>query len=657
MERNSDMPAMDGESEPEGEDEDEFGEHVVEADSNKISLVLSDTEDNEENGEEQPRDITTVFDSMQLSITEIMNLKDGDDLSSTEKATLLLSKLIHPIDPQTFYKNNWEKSALLSARENDDFFKKIITRKVLEGVFSKQLLFEGVNVSFVDPLKIAVSNVPMAEDDENEDNDNTSDAESDADEEAPAKEVRSSEIWQNYNNGQTVKLLTPQVYIDNIWKLLSVLEHEFQSRVSAEVVLAPPLERQTKSAPAQARPGSVAAKLNSDDKNKVKAHVSAVPYDNVNAFVLQLEGQSRWRVMPNPHTKLNLATDGGAVALKDIDDWSKPVIDTILTPGDSLYIPKGWVYQQDNHGTNATSDPASQHSLHLKLCCTHGTTGTTGDLLHLLVPEALGEAVQSHVALRSALPKGYHKHLGLAASEVENDKKRARLQKHIAELLKVVADRALEILDPAVDQVSTITDRGVISLHVTDPDYVSPILSYLKLQKQFIAARLPVPLSAREEACSAAGAPHAVIYPYTALRMVRPGLATAVVEDGKVVVYHCMDNSRELFGTALSPVEFELDDGPAIEALLAAYPDSITVSDLEHPSEELDDKIGVAQALFKEGFLLITDEVSKPSVGPPPKKPAGAAAMTKNLKKRAGDEQDGKKKKRVQEPDDDDDPF
>jgi hypothetical protein len=56
--------------------------------------------------------------------------------------------------------------------------------------------------------------------------------------------------------------------------------------------------------------------------------------------------------------------------------------------------------------------------------------------------------------------------------------------------------------------------------------------------------RLPAPLSAAEESRSAAGAPNATIFPYTQLRMLRPGLAIAVVEQGKVVVYHCMDNSR-----------------------------------------------------------------------------------------------------------------
>lgn len=90
--------------------------------------------------------------------------------------------------------------------------------------------------------------------------------------------------------------------------------------------------------------------------------------------------------------------------------------------------------------------------------------------------------------------------------------------------------------------------------------------------------------------------------------MLRPGIARAVVEDGMVVVYHCMDNSREMFGGVLNPLEFELDDGPAIEALLHAYPTPVMVMELPHPSEELEDKIGVAEALFKEGFLILSPE-------------------------------------------------
>lgn len=70
---------------------------------------------------------------------------------------------------------------------------------------------------------------------------------------------------------------------------------------------------------------------------------------------------------------------------------------------------------------------------------------------------------------------------------------------------------------------------------------------------------------------------------------------------------------RELHGAPLQPLEFELDDGPAIEVLLAAYPEAVLVSELPHPSEELEDKISLAQALYREGFMLIHDEASKPA--------------------------------------------
>ena len=134
-----------------------------------------------------------------------------------------------------------------------------------------------------------------------------------------------------------------------------------------------------------------------------------------------------------------------------------------------------------------------------------------------------------------------------------------------------------------------------------------------QMAKKFISERLPVPLTSDEESRSSAGASDAKIFIYTNLRMLRPGIARALVEDDVCVVYHCMDNSRELYGVPIQPLEFDIDDGPAIEALLSAYPAPISVSNLPHPSEDDDDKIAVAQALFKEGFLIIDDDASKPT--------------------------------------------
>ena len=64
--------------------------------------------------------------------------------------------------------------------------------------------------------------------------------------------------------------------------------------------------------------------------------------------------------------------------------------------------------------------------------------------------------------------------------------------------------------------------------------------------------------------------------------------------------------------TIMCPIEFELDDGPAIEEIVSAYPHGVTISDLPHSSEELDDKLDIARSLFREGFLIVVDEATKP---------------------------------------------
>lgn len=64
-----------------------------------------------------------------------------------------------------------------------------------------------------------------------------------------------------------------------------------------------------------------------------------------------------------------------------------------------------------------------------------------------------------------------------------------------------------------------------------------------------------------------------------------------------------------------SPLEFELDDAPAIEALLAAYPDPVKVADLPHPpTDDLEDKVSIlvhntnnvskTETSYVNGFVL-----------------------------------------------------
>jgi bifunctional lysine-specific demethylase and histidyl-hydroxylase NO66 len=76
------------------------------------------------------------------------------------------------------------------------------------------------------------------------------------------------------------------------------------------------------------------------------------------------------------------------------------------------------------------------------------------------------------------------------------------------------------------------------------------------------------------------------------------------------VLYHCVDNSRVYQGNPLSPMEFEMDDAPALELLLTTVePRWIQVQDLIH--DDIEEKMEITQALYNEGILSIL-QMEKP---------------------------------------------
>ena len=66
-------------------------------------------------------------------------------------------------------------------------------------------------------------------------------------------------------------------------------------------------------------------------------------YDDIEAFVLQLEGKKRWRVYKplSPGETLPRYSSPNY----DQSILSEPIIDVVLEPGDLLYFPRGYVHQ------------------------------------------------------------------------------------------------------------------------------------------------------------------------------------------------------------------------------------------------------------------------------------------------------------------------
>ena len=113
-------------------------------------------------------------------------------------------------------------------------------------------------------------------------------------------------------------------------------------------------------------------------------------YDTHDVFVLQVDGTKRWRVhepvLPDP---LEEQAWGGRAEEVAATASGEPALDVVLSPGDALYLPRGWLHSAEALGSR---------SLHL----TFGVRALTRyamvqELLHL----AIGDA-----RLRATLPYG-----------------------------------------------------------------------------------------------------------------------------------------------------------------------------------------------------------------------------------------------------------
>ena len=294
------------------------------------------------------------------------------------------------------------------------------------------------------------------------------------------------------------------------------------------------------------------------------------------------------------HAKFSLWTHPEADVLpRDKWDGSDPLAgfeeseirrkeEIFVAEGECVYVPKGWIYSFEH----ADSRPM------LLVHVFTNVFNSVADVMQLALPQAMEASILAHPKARAGLPSGFPDFAGVAHSDKPAHPLRRKLLQSFRTQFEGVMDQAMASIDAAVDQ------------HV----------------KNFTTQRFPVPLDDWEEEYAAEGAEtkKVSINITSRLRMVRPGIARAVVEDGCVVVYHCMDNHRRMYDEPIRPMEFELDDGPAIEKLLSAYPSTVAVGDIPHPSEELEDKVEIAKALFKEGFLLLdppTDEGRAVAVG------------------------------------------
>mmetsp|Transcript_30142 Transcript_30142/g.39702 ORF Transcript_30142/g.39702 Transcript_30142/m.39702 type:complete len:519 (+) Transcript_30142:46-1602(+) len=93
---------------------------------------------------------------------------------------------------------------------------------------------------------------------------------------------------------------------------------------------------------------------------------SAPPHtDKQDVFVLQTQGKKGWRVYSPPNPADNLKVDpfqrGKGTDVLDLESLGEPIIDTVLSPGQMLYVPAGFPHTTDTVTDNEGGTDTSVH--------------------------------------------------------------------------------------------------------------------------------------------------------------------------------------------------------------------------------------------------------------------------------------------------------
>ena len=201
-------------------------------------------------------------DLLKLSIKEVLALEDVVEVSSQTRAAAVLNIILAPYDRVLFYSDYWEKRPMHCANDVD---KKKNVRGLLS---SKQFRHVIKSHSILYDLDVTASNRKIKYSaDSSADADDGNNEEDEEEEEEELIEAKEAELWASFRDGFSVRLLCPQKFHDPLWALLSLLEFEFGSRVGCSVDFMPP------------------------NGKGFKAR-----YDNFDSLVVQLEGQSKWKL-------------------------------------------------------------------------------------------------------------------------------------------------------------------------------------------------------------------------------------------------------------------------------------------------------------------------------------------------------------------------
>lgn len=309
-------------------------------------------------------------------------------------------------------------------------------------------------------------------------------------------------------------------------------------------------------------------------------------YDDVDVFLLQLEGSKRWRLhnAPLPSDQLSRHSSEDYKP----EDIGPPILTTTLRAGDVLYMPRGTVHQGDTYATDPQED-----SLHVTFSAFQ--MHSMADMLLTLTRFQIETLAANNVEWRKGVPRSWFTTLGAAYSRGFAEETGVCALRHDdaplrAANLKLIRGMVTELHDAL--QTVTAIDNGV-------DRYAQDLLA--KTQP-------PVDTSIVDTKSTSTAAPHLTVN--SSVRLAASNcirLVMYVPEEAHV--YHTGNNSRICLETPLGQLRFERDFAAAVAALISAHPTPTTVGALPMPFENEGDadenRLLLVQSLLDAKVLVV----------------------------------------------------
>ncbi|CRL01956.1 CLUMA_CG015212, isoform A [Clunio marinus] len=443
--------------------------------------------------------------------------------NSIEDGKQMLEWMLTPFPVEEFFKKFWEKKPKLIKRgDSQDIYKSLLSTEMINTMLKENYLEYTKNIditSYKDGVRETLN---------------------------PEGRATTPSIWNYYADGCSIRILNPQTFIPAVYKMNSKLQEYFHCMIGTNVYLTPP-----------------------------NSQGFAPHYDDIEAFVLQLEGAKHWRVYKPRSPKENLPRISSENFSQD--EIGEPILEVKLEPGDLLYFPRGFIHQAET--------VEGKHSLHITVSVYQKTS--YADLLEALVPAALQRAINSDVRFREGLPLNIHQVMGIAFSENDSPERTAMREK-IHSLFERIFDHAS--VDDAVDQIGKKYQIDAL------PPYVS------KEEKQRTVYGEKVVIEDGNIRC-----PFEMTYE-TKIKLLKANILRLVDEDESLRVYFHSDNSKEYHEYEPTFMEIEEDDAPVISMLVNEYPKFVAVKDL--PIDDDERKLAIATDLWEKGLLMTNVSVT-----------------------------------------------